>query len=323
MKVFKRLFGLAFVVLLIGAAAWIVLNREWLYDYWRGMSYQPSSEMSEIRKKLNLTERGEFLFNASQPELNQKDDFNDNCSSDSVEIAILGCYRMQNIYVYDIEEKKLDGIREVTTAHELLHAVFARMSEGEKEALKSDLEKVYKDNQGVLADDLKTYAEGARFEELYVRAGTEVKDLPSKLEKHYAEIFKDQDAVVGYYDSYNTVFRQLRAELEQLEAEMERINNGIEAKTQQYEQWIVEFDGKVSDFNNCAMMAGCFGSEAEFQYERANLLNEQEAINALYDEVEALVTEYNQKVNIYNADVTETQKLNDKMNSNAKPKEIK
>ena len=52
------------VVALTAVMAVGVINREWIYDYFRGNLYEPASEMARIRDKLKLTEKGEFLINA-------------------------------------------------------------------------------------------------------------------------------------------------------------------------------------------------------------------------------------------------------------------
>lgn len=300
----------------------LVLNRDKVYDYYRGLTYRPSSEMVEIRDSLGLTTEGEFVFNASQPELSERDEFNANCRPDDAETAILGCYVMENIYVYNIEDEQLKGIKELTAAHELLHAVFARMNDNEKDALKSDLNKVLKENGEILQEDLSIYPAEERFEELYVRAGTEVKKLPDNLEKHYAKVFKDQDRVVSFYDSYIAVFRRLKAELKALEGELGELNNRIDSMTLEYETRANQYSADVDQFNACADTAGCFSSQWEFDTRRNVLVNEQVALDAMYDEITNLVNEYNDKVKVYNNDVIETNRLNDKINSNIKPKEM-
>ena len=111
----------------------LVLQRDRVYDYYRGITYKPSAEMVKIRDSLDLTSEGEFIFNASQPALSERDEFNQNCRPTDAETAILGCYVMENIYVYNIEDEQLKGIKELTAAHELLHAVYARMSDEKTE----------------------------------------------------------------------------------------------------------------------------------------------------------------------------------------------
>ncbi|MBQ2622710.1 hypothetical protein IJG12_00050 [Candidatus Saccharibacteria bacterium] len=299
----------------------LVLQRDRVYDYYRGITYKPSAEMVKIRDSLDLTSEGEFIFNASQPALSERDEFNQNCRPTDAETAILGCYVMENIYVYNIEDEQLKGIKELTAAHELLHAVYARMSDEKKNNLESVLRQVYKDNKEILEDDLKIYSSSERSEELYVRAGTEVKTLPDVLEKHYAKYFTNQDKVVSYYDSYIAVFRRLKAELKALEAEMSELNTKIDNMTTEYKNRVVQYEADVDQFNTCADTPGCFTSQWEFDTRRNVLVNEQIALDALYDEISNLIAEYNKKVEVYNSDVIETNRLTDKMNSNVKPKE--
>ena len=46
---------------------------------------------------------------------------------------MLGCYILnKGIYVYDITDDRLAGVRQVTTAHEMLHAAYDRLSVKER-----------------------------------------------------------------------------------------------------------------------------------------------------------------------------------------------
>lgn len=301
----------------------VVSNREWIYDYWRGMSFQPSAEVAMIRDKLDLADYGTFLFNASNPALSSREEFNDKCRYEKdEEEAILGCYLDKDIYIYNIVDKRLDGVRECTAAHELLHAVWKRMNEAERESYSELLSQVYEQNKNFLEEELEAYENNERREELYVRAGTEVKSLPSDLERHFSKIFKDQDKVVGYYDNYITVFRDLRMELDNLKAEMDAIKIDIDTKETEYGARVTQLNGEIAEFNSCAETAGCFGSQWEFNRRRNILINEQTTLELLYGEIEALVNTYNEKVDKYNEDVMSSNKLNQIINSASKVEEL-
>ncbi len=279
--------------------------------------------MAKIRSDLQLTDRGMFLFNAAQPILNERDDFNVNCRASAVETAVLGCYAAENIFIYNIVDDELQGIRELTTAHELLHVVYAKMSSNERAVFKNDLDEVYSDNRAVLEEDLKIYSETERYEELYVRAGTQVKKLPDSLEEHYAKIFKDQDRIVDFYESYIAVFKRLKTEIEALEKQLDVLDAEIDSKTASYEQRAKDYSARVDEFNDCADRIGCFTTESEFYSRRNNLENERAAIDALYAELNNLVIKYNELVKKYNGYVLETEQLNNKINSSIKPNNIK
>ena len=312
------LWGVVGVLLILVVVA--LFNREYCLDKFRAMSYQPSEEMSRIMNALELTGEGEFLFRASQPALNGRGEFNAHCRTDvGVESAILGCYVDKDIYVYDVDAVELDGIKELTTAHELLHAVWARMSESERRGLTENLTKVFEQNQEVLGSEIDNYDLGEKQEELYVRVGTEVANLPAELEKHYAEIFKNQDVVVGFYNKYITVFRRIWTELEDLEEQLGDLNVEIESKTSEYRARAGQLQSDVLSFNECAQTAGCFNSQWAFNTRRNELLTEREMLEGMYAELNEMVKKYNELVEKYNADVLYNDKLNNMINSSTEP----
>ena len=315
--------GWVILLVLVAIATIIVLNRAWIYDWFRGMTYRPTAEMISIRDELNLTGRGEFLFNATQPELNEADAFNANCRQDESEVAVLGCYTAGNIYVYNITDVKLDGIRELTAAHELLHAVWARMGSKERENLRPILQQVYQNNLSVLKDDIETYADDEWIEEIFVRAGTEIKKLPDVLEEYYTEIFDDQDAIVDFYESYIAVFREIKMKMEGLASEIEVLRDSVNAKMAEYENKVNQLEMDIVRFNNCAETAGCFATEAEFYVQRNTLVARESEINLLNDEIDNMIDDYNLKVDEYNADALESRKLQNMINSKADIEEIK
>ena len=319
----RKHFWWVFVVILVVVAASIVLNYRWIYDFSRGLAYRPTTEMETIRTSLDLTDGGKFLFNASHPVLNSREEFNDNCQpEDNDEVAVFGCYSDGNIYIYNIEEKDLAGIREATTAHELLHAAYARMSEREREGLEPWLEQVYGENKDILEDDLSTYKEAEKFEELYVRIGTEVKKLPEILEEHYAKFFKNQDKVVSFYDRYIATFKEIEAELDELAAEIEAIADEIAQKTEEYETRTTQLNVDIYSFNDCANMAGCFNSESEFYTKRYALVTEQNSLEEIYEEIDELIDKYNEKVEKYNEGAVKSQKIKQTINPSVKLEDI-
>lgn len=307
------------VVVMVG-----VLNRKWIYDYYRSVTYSPTSEMTEIRDGLKLTGQGTFIFNASQPRLSESAEFNNVCRTGrDTEIAVLGCYTGEDILVYNITNEELDGIRELTTAHELLHATYARLSNDEKTSLNKALEQVRSENQELFSEELGNYTSSEQQEELYVRAGTEIAKLPTILEDHFANYFKDQDLIVSYYDQYITVFRELESDMDNLRTEMDNISSEVEEKTDIYEQKVFQLNLDIDGFNACAATAGCFESEYAFNTRRAELIYEQDNLDTLYEEINSLISEYNIRVELYNADVTHSEKLNQIINSEKQVEKIK
>lgn len=266
----------------------IVLPKvDWVY--WRdrvlAWQYEPTSEITTIENNLKLTDYGQVIFLASHPVLEDNANFNAHCESYNVDVSILGCYTGGTIYLYDIDTAStgLDGITESTAAHELLHAVWERLSETDKSSLTASLETVYAENTDQLADELDAYTEDERLEEIYTRAGTEIKNLPETLESHYARYFTDQDAVVDFYESYSATFDELQAEFEALTVEMDELYAEIEAAKAEIET-LAETDVT--------------------------------AANALVRTTNQKIVRYNELVEEYNQNILRTQELNAAVNSN-------
>ena len=303
--------SLLFLILALVIGVNFVLIRDVLV----GIRYQPSSEMAAIRTSLELTDKGVRIFNASFPELLEKTDFNKKCREASNETAILGCYTDDRVYIYNIVDKELSGIRELATAHELLHAVYKRMSDSDKNALVEPLTRVFEANQDLLGSEIDSYPVSEKQEELYVRAGTEIKDLPFELERHFAEVFSDQDKIVDFYNSYIGTFLKIKSRLSELLTEINNLESEINAKMSAYETGVSALNKKIREFNACAETLNCFTSTAEFNRQRAAIVAEQGRLKAIYEEANELNSRRTALVSEYNENILHGQALNIKINS--------
>ena len=282
-------------LIFLGAVAFAIINFQALKDTYFAMTFSPSNEISEIEKSLELTDKGHRIFFASSPVINTADDFNQNCKSAGEDVSTLGCYNGQRIYIYNIDSEELKGIKESTAAHELLHAVWQRLSTADRENLIPTLESVYEKSSEDFKKTLKTYDESAKTEEIYVRSATQIKSLPENLEKHYAEIFEDQDRIVDFYESYIAPFNAIEQETEALHAELDEIMARIEQGRADYDVRSTNFSTAVTEFNDCASVAGCFASNYAFSTRRSELLAEQSSLNDLLNSINADIDLYNSK----------------------------
>lgn len=310
--------GVVLVLISVG----IALNFGFLRDFLSAIRYQPSDEVAQIRDKLDLTERGWVIFGASTPELKNKQEFNQYCRDKENATAILGCYRSEKIYIYNILDEELDGIRELTAAHELLHAVYQRMSDKEKEEWNKKLEEIYNAHKDILGEEIELYDDAQKKEELYVRAGTEIKNLPEELEKHYAEIFRNQDKIVAYYDGYIAVFREIERRMNEILSQTESLKAEIDQKISQYETETTKLNTDINKFNNCAGTANCFSSNYVFNRQRTALIARQNELKSLYENINGLISEYNRLVEEYNENVLHGQTLNQAINSSVETEGI-
>ncbi|MBR2795898.1 hypothetical protein IKE13_02520 [Candidatus Saccharibacteria bacterium] len=67
-RAIKRVFVSLLTIIIIALIIAFIVNRAWIYDFFRGLNYHPTTEMASIRSALNLTDYGPLVFNSSWPE---------------------------------------------------------------------------------------------------------------------------------------------------------------------------------------------------------------------------------------------------------------
>lgn len=307
---------LIIVVTVLGS--WIVRRPE-VWDFWKGFAYEASADAAEIREKLDLTGKGERIFNATWLAVEESDDFNQHCDSHDEEIALLGCYTDGKIYIYGITEEQLETANIVTAAHELLHAAWERMTGAEQRRIERMLTEVYENKKEWFQEELEAYDESEYLEEVWTRAGTKLKDLPDELEREYAKYFRNRAQIVEFYEQYEAPFALLRTEMEQLAEKIERISAEIEQGREQYNRDAEKLDLQIDQFNACAETAGCFRSQTEFERRRYALVAERDRLEQVRESLNQKITENNQRIEDYQAKQRALGNLSDAMNSNILP----
>lgn len=312
----KSVIAIIFIAILGIAAAYFLTNSN-VQDKIANIGYTPSNEIKSLEDKIGLTDDAKTTFRATKPSLETRDDFNEHCQSYDIDISVLGCYTNNQIYIYNISEKDLNGIVESTAAHEFLHAAWDRLSNSEKTHISELLNQVYSEHKDLLDEDLSLYDDDEKLDELHSRIGVQIKDLPKELEDYYARYFKNQDAVVAYYNNYIAPFNELKDATEELKATIDAEKESIDTQTKDYYDRAEKLSSAINEFNTCAETPNCFTTTAEFYTRRAELVAEQEALEELYNTVNEAVDRYNQLVEEYNNNILRTENLQNAINSNS------
>ncbi len=305
------------IAVMVGVSQFLTSN--FVQDLWRGWWYEEPAEVASMRAELELTGSGERIFLATQPALESAESFNEHCGDHEDEVSLLGCYNAGKIYVYDVKLDSLKDSNKVTAAHELLHAVWARMSKSERDEVAKWLEQVRQKNPEWVREEVNLYPESQRLEELYVRVGTKLKDIPEELEKHYSKYFQNRAKIIEFYENYQAPFRELQAKNEGIQREVWRLGQEIETERKVYDMRLEGLNEQVESFNACANRLGCF-SEEVFQIERAELEQESDELDILRDELNQKIEQHNNLVLEYEANSRDLGELNDALNSNVKEK---
>lgn len=314
----STLFGIIIAVLavIVGAEAFVYFGGP---DYFKASAYTPSSEMSDIMSKLDLTDYGTRVIKAVNPSLDSKDKFNSSCGAHDANIYVLGCYltAKDEVHLYDIESNELDGVKESTAAHELLHAVWNRLPVWDRRNLEAELKDAYDKlpNSSDIKTSMSLYSDDNFYDELHSRLGTEMKALPEGLEKHYATIFKNQDEIVSYYDKYNGTFKELESKLSALQVKIKSEKTDIEEESNNLEKESSELNAKIDDYNK-RISSGNYTSESAAKTEGDNLKTESENLGKNFDALNEKIKAHNDLIDEYNNSVVRSNELMDEMNSN-------
>jgi hypothetical protein len=271
----QTFFQLSLLLVLVILAA----NYQFVLDQYALATFRPSVEMAGIISKIELTQQAKAVLYRSRPRVDVKTSFNADCQTKPHELE-LGCYFRNNIYVLKIDNTSLAPEMDVVSAHELLHAEWDRMSEGQQKKLGVELEREYTAlNDPSLNQRMAEYAQtepGQQDNELHSILGTEYSSLPAELEQHYSSYFFNRAAIVSAHIAYQQVFSaqgaQLQSELSQVRAEK----------------------AQLATLN--AEMARLRGSG---QIDAYNALVPRQ--NRLVDDINARIAKYQQGVDDYNA----------------------
>lgn len=309
------------IILLIMLAVVIaaVLNRQFIKDYYFANFAKQQIEAMQLANNIALTNRGNFLYKASLPQLEAAYSFNKNCSSVMKEHSIvLGCYSQQKIYVYNVQDERLNGAKEVTAAHELLHATYARLSTKERTSVdrlvKSEIDKLSDPRIIKVIDEYKKSSDDVLRNETYAIIGTEAPGLSPELEKHYGQYFQDRSKIVDFAKQYEEVFTDLEKQADGLKSELDSLKSEIENLDQKVRLSGQKLTADERQMNN---LSRTDPQEYNRQVPIFNALVQSYNINL--GELKNKISDYNNKVEKYNSLAKTQQDLMHKMDSKYQP----
>jgi len=311
-----------FSIVLLVVAAIAILNRQYIYDQIQVYAYTPSAEVQSIVNKSALSDTGKFYLYASNVSVDSASEFNTNCQRQETGNAILGCYSNRNIYIYDVSNSTLDGIKEVTAVHEMLHAAWDRLSQSDKDRISIMLESAYDSNRNKdLVERMDYYSRneaGQRSNELHSIVGTEMTNIGGDLEKYYSKYFTDRTQVVKLFKKYNSVFEQLSKQSDTLYKDLIDLSSKVSLQSKLYEQNVKTLSADIKQFNTDAD-SGNFTSIYQFNVRRNELVARSSQIEADRASINNMIDEYQVKYTQYQNLSFQNQTLNNSIDSHVEP----
>lgn len=273
--------SLIFLSLIIITSYIIFYNRFTIYDNWVLANYHPSQNIQTLTNDDTFTSYSKTIFYINKPKLLDKSQFQKICPNINPKIEIvLGCYypNENGIYILSVSDPALNGIEQVTAAHEMLHGIYSRLSSSQKNNLDNLLEYFY---QNVLTDnrvknEISIYRQtepNSVFDEMNSTFATEITVLTPALESFYDQFFTNRLRIVKYEQGYQNVFiaknqlissedtqlSELNTLINNLENQASSLNNKLKndlniIKSNQnstnYSQLIDNYNLEINQYNN-------------------------------------------------------------------------
>ena len=312
-----RLLSLTLLILGVG---YVLTNKWFLYDQWRLLNYQPSTVIAQLATEAQLTDASRKVFYVNHPQVSDKADFAKKCPIGSEKTAILGCYHgnQRSIFVLNVDTPELQGIEQVTAAHELLHAEYDRLSSKQRATIDKQLQKVYDNlqNQDV-KDTVDAYRKSepdALLNEMHSIFATQLPILPPALESYYQKYFKDRQAVVAAFTKYNDAFVSRQNQVKEADAQLA----AWKAEMEQLEVNLKQQQGVIAQRRaNLQMLRGSNVAAYNAQVDSFNYLID--SYNNGVARFKQLVNQYNDLVATRNSVALEEQALVKAISSSSVP----
>jgi hypothetical protein len=283
----RRLLGTVVNVALLVASVlggwWVFNHTQDIADWWRLRTYTPSAEVAQLADATTMVGRGRDMFYVSDPKVEDKAAFNANCSNAAGEGGtVLGCYALQGIYIYNVNDPRLPGVKQVTAAHEMLHAAYERLDSATRARVEALLQAEMDKRRGDsdLQETIQLYQKtepGHIINEMHSILGTQYDNLAPELEQYYAQYFSNRGAIVAFAHGYGDVFKASKARIATYQMQLDQLKAQIDANTQvldqknatlqqdsvrlnalrssdttRYNQEVPPYNAKVNDYNALA-----------------------------------------------------------------------
>lgn len=236
MKAVKRLSTLTFGLLILAVPIAVYAQRLAIFDWARLHNYNPPAAIVKLASDDTMTSKARHMFYVNHPSLvAQAPDFRKSCPV-SEQTIVLGCYQpIQNrIYIYDVADARLNGVHEVTAAHEMLHAAYDRLSSKDKSYVNGLLQSYYDTQTDQrITDTINAYKKSEPNDvvnEMHSIFGTEIADLPAPLESYYDQYFSNRAAVVAFSASYEGEFTNRMAKITSYDQQLTAMKQSIDGQ---------------------------------------------------------------------------------------------
>ena len=189
---------------------------------------RPDDEIAALADEAFLTAEGREIFFDARPRFRDEDELSQACDQrasepdDSDGGTTVGCYSGYDVIsIFRPDDARLRPMMVTTAAHELLHAVYARLDPAERDEVdalvEAEIVRVPAADvvHGQIAASVGNRSED-RANELFAYLGSQVEldgGFAPELEAYYARYFSDRDALVDVFITFESALNGSGVEL--------------------------------------------------------------------------------------------------------------
>jgi hypothetical protein len=226
------------LLLAIVAAVFAVQNHRPILDWVSLRNYAAPKAIAALATDDTMTPAATRMFYVNHPSVDSKVVFSGHCNFGREQSIVLGCYHgnQQGIYILDVTDARLNGVEQVTAAHEMLHAAYDRLSGKERAHIDSLLQNFYTDHVTdsrvrATIDLYRRTEPNDVINEMHSIFGTEISELTPELETYYSRYFVSRIKVVNYAAAYSAEFTSRQEQVARYDAQLKEIKAGIDANS--------------------------------------------------------------------------------------------
>lgn len=273
-------------------------------DWWRLRGYTPPAAVAQLAAEDTMNVYTRHLFYLNKPQLSTTVNAFRKVCPENLDTIVLGCYHpdQNGIYIYAVQDQSLTGIQQVTAAHEVLHAVYARLSSSARKQLDTELQDYYE--HGLTDSNVKAEVAlyqktepNSVYDEMSCTFGTEIADLPAALNAYYAQFFTDRQKIVGYEQQYQAQVTSRRQQIASYDARLDSMKAQIDA----LEKTLDAQNSSLGTQQAQLQQLLSSGQRAAYNTAVAGYNRQVDSYNAALGSLKQQISDYNQLVDTRNA----------------------
>jgi hypothetical protein len=264
-----------------------------LRDWGKLLGYEAPPQVDKLATTTTMTDTARRLFYLNEPTIESHKSSQNLCKS-TEHTVVLGCYVPgKGIFLQEVTDPRLQGVMEVTAAHEMLHAAYGRMSLLEQsqlnERLQATLQQIQNPRIMQLVETYREQEPNSVDNELHSILGTEVRNLSPELEEHYRKYFTERSSIVALSERYEGIFTTLRDKAKQIARQLVTLKSTIDS----LEAQVKSEEASISSDRSTIESQRAANPEGDYSSSIASFNNRVQSF-------QALVTRFNEQTNLYN-----------------------